>query len=134
MSALVGIDLEVVATKVYWKVTHDVSFGLTTILPCEGALRNTCLDLQGSRCRMVLVPAGAEGLLAPTRKGKKDEEGEPRRLPPPKQKRPSQRLRDVIYVRWREGGEHGEFDEFYRAAMNEIIDEQLKRIPNNTDA
>ncbi len=37
-------------------------------------------------------------------------------------KTPSQRLRAVLFVYWKQLGEQGDFDDFYRTQMNRIID------------
>jgi len=38
------------------------------------------------------------------------------------QKTPSERLRSVLFVLWKNEGEPGEFDDFYREKMNKMID------------
>lgn len=37
-------------------------------------------------------------------------------------KTPSNRLRNVLYVLWEQGGAKGEFDEYYKRQMEKIID------------
>ena len=44
-------------------------------------------------------------------------------------KKQSQRLRGVLYVLWRDLGIGGDFEEFYRQKMDEIIDFWKKEIP-----
>lgn len=41
----------------------------------------------------------------------------------------SQRLREVIYIRWQKEGEQGSFDEFYEKRMDELIDEEKLYFP-----
>lgn len=37
-------------------------------------------------------------------------------------KTPAQRLRSVLYVRWQQRGKNGKFDDYYKSAIEAIID------------
>ena len=39
-----------------------------------------------------------------------------------KNKTPSKRLRSVLFVLWKQLGEHGDFEQFYREKMEKLID------------
>lgn len=43
-------------------------------------------------------------------------------------KTPSVRLRAVLFVLWKQSGEQGEFDDFYRHQMNVIIEETKSKL------
>lgn len=45
-------------------------------------------------------------------------------------KTPSQRLRAVLYVLWKEADGTGEFEDFYRRRMNSIIDKIKEKFPD----
>lgn len=40
-------------------------------------------------------------------------------------KTPSQRLRNVLYIRWQQRGQNGKFEDYYRSALEAVI-EQIK--------
>lgn len=47
-------------------------------------------------------------------------------------KTPSQRLRSVLYVLWKETDGTGDFEDFYRRRMNSIIDRIKEKFPERT--
>lgn len=47
----------------------------------------------------------------------------------PDQKSPSQRLRNVIYIYWKESGEPGDFDTFYKQKMESVIEFIKAKLP-----
>lgn len=56
----------------------------------------------------------------------KDEDIPQNNAPTDEQKTPSQRLRAVLFVLWKQQGQLGDFDTFYRAQVDRII-EKIKR-------
>lgn len=84
-----------------------VTVGTPELSPKEKAL---FMELHGVSCNMTLKP-----IDEPTEEYKLDREIE--------KKTPSQRMRNVLYVYWKQlGNPEGYFDTFYRKEMDKIID------------
>jgi hypothetical protein len=47
------------------------------------------------------------------------------------EKSPSQRLRDVLYVLWEHRGSKGDFEQFYIASIEKVINRIKEELDNN---
>ena len=89
----------------------DKSLGITLATPeLSPEEKAEFMRLQGINLITFFVPA--ENADAPEYKVLKDIES----------KTPSQRLRNVLYVRWEQSGEGTDWNDYYRMRMEEFID------------
>lgn len=84
-----------------------VSFETAELRPSE---KGSVMDFHGKACCVAILPhkdAEAELIVVKTEKGTRS---------------PSQRLHSALFVLWKQGGEQGDFDSWYKRRMEEIID------------
>lgn len=95
-------------TSITAKVDGSVRFSAST--PELSAEEKTAFfSLQNLNCKAVLQPEGCAGEPMEI-KEKLDN------------KTPSQRMRSVIFIWWKQSGEQEDFDTFYRTKMEMLID------------
>lgn len=75
------------------------------------------MELQNQVIKVLLQPKDAEPVGLKEFKNKFED------------KTPSQRLRAVLFVLWKETDGTGEFDDFYRRRINSIIDKIKEKFP-----
>lgn len=98
----------------------DRSLGLRFSTPeLSSTEKAAIMDLQGMELSMFLKPA--DGLITGLTEVKSELE----------EKTPSQRLRAVLFLLWKQAGDAIEFEQYYRQKMNGII-EHLKTKLNPT--
>lgn len=110
-----AIELNAIIGSVRSKVDRSLSISLSTpeLSPTDMA---EIMNLQGINLTCLLTPLDEQD--AP--KYKVDKELE--------RKSPSTRLRGVLFLVWKSGGEQGTFDSFYLTAMNNIIDKFKEKL------
>lgn len=89
----------------------DGSIGLRLSTPeLKSDEKAAFFDLQGQQLKMLLQPESLEPAELKDVKGEFDG------------KTPGQRLRATIFVLWKQRGEIGEYDDFYKKQMEKLID------------
>lgn len=102
-----SIEVNVVITGIRAKV--DQSLGLTLVTPeLTPEEKAEFMRLQGANLKALFTPLDFD---APKYKVDKELDS----------KSPSTRLRNVLYVCWQQGGEVGEFNEYYLREMERFI-------------
>jgi ribonucleotide reductase alpha subunit len=107
---------DVILTSVSSRV--DGSLGLRFSTPeLDSAEKTAVFDLQNKRLKMLLQPdeGEAEGLT--------DVKGELA------QRSPGQRLRAVLFMRWKYTNPGNTFDDYYNHRMNQFIEAEKKQLP-----
>lgn len=90
----------------------DGSIGLRLSTPeLKPEEKTVFFELQGVQLKMLLQPDGATAELE-LREVKGEFE----------HKTPGQRLRACLFILWKQNGEQGDFEDFYRRQMEKIID------------
>lgn len=104
-----SIQTQAVITGVRSKVDRSLGISIATpeLSTNEKAL---FMELQGLNIDLVITPR--EEANVEVEKIDKDIET----------KRPSQRLRAVLFIYWKQSGEEGTFEDFYRLHMERLID------------
>lgn len=103
-----AIEVNVIITGVRSKV--DGSLGLTVSTPeLTTEERAEFMNLQGINCKALLTPLEEKVEMIEV-KGETET------------KTSSQRLRAVIFLLWKNNGEKGVFEDFYRSQMEKLID------------
>lgn len=89
----------------------DGSLGLSFSTPELTAEEKTVwFQLQNRNCRMLLEPQDEEKGPPVEVKGKMDH------------KTPSQQLRGVLFIFWKQEGASGDFETFYKAKMHQFVE------------
>lgn len=103
------------------RTRNDGSISITLATPeLEAEDITAFASLRNTNLAMLLQPLGQEPKELKEIKGEFDT------------KTPSQRLRSVLYVLWKETDGTGEFEDFYRRRMNSIIDKIKEKFPEKT--
>lgn len=101
------------------RTRNDGSISITLATPeLEAEDITAFASLRNKNLAMLLQPLGNEPKELKEIKGEFDS------------KTPSQRLRSVLYVLWKETDGTGDFEEFYRKRMNSIIDRIKEKFPD----
>ena len=104
-----AIQTKAIITSIRSRVDKSLGISFTTpeLSSEEKAL---CMDYQGINVDMLITPL--DELMDGVQKIDKDLES----------KTSSQRLRSVLFVLWKQRGEEGTFEDFYRGTMEKFID------------
>lgn len=78
------------------------------------------MEVQNINLKLLLQPSDSEPVELKEVKGQFDK------------KTPSQRLRSVLFIWWKQADGTGEFDEFYRKRMEDFINSVKIRLDNKT--
>ena len=101
------------------RARKDGSLGLTLTTPeLTTEEKAMVMDLQGVNCAMVVTPIDSADLATETHEVKSDLN----------QKPPSQRMRAVLYILWKQDNEGKDFPEFYEDRMEKLINKLKERI------
>lgn len=99
----------------------DGSISLTLVTPeLEAEDITAFASLRNTNLKILIQPVDGKPVELKEIKGEFDT------------KTPSQRLRSVLYVLWKETDGTGEFEDFYRRRMNAIIDKIKEKFPDRT--
>lgn len=100
----------------------DGSIGLRLSTPeLKPEEKTAFFEIQGHQLKMLLQPEGMGEVELKEVKGEFDH------------KTPGQRLRAVLFVLWKQGtDEQGDFEEFYRRRMEQIIDHVKSKLQPQT--
>lgn len=106
---LKAIVLEAQLTRFTTRADRSLSFsGVTPEL--ETAEKVALMEMQGLNVRLLVEPMDFDVSAKVEVKNKLET------------KSPSQRLRDVLFVLWKQSGEQGAFESFYRDGMHNFIE------------
>ena len=97
----------------------DRSLGLTLSTPeLSTNERSLFMELQGVECSILIQPLDSTDI-------------EPEKIDGEiRTKTQSQRLRGVLFVLWQQQGKQGEFEEFYRAQTEKMIEHYKAKLDN----
>ena len=103
-----SISTPAIVTSIRAKVDHSLSFSVSTP-ELDNTEKVAFMELQGMNTTMTIVPLDELNVLEMKVKGDLE------------QKTPSQRLRNVLYILWKQGHTDTDFEEFYKKQMETII-------------
>lgn len=115
-----AVTCEVIIGSVATRADGSIGLRLSTpeLKPEE---KTVFFELQGHQLKMLLQPEGMGEVELKEVKGEFDH------------KTPGQRLRAVLFVLWKQGtDEQGDFEEFYRRRMEQIIDHIKSKLQPQT--